>query len=333
MQYLGHLSKTDPLYGYLCSDILPQLNTHASRPTSGCIGFRPPTTSTSTRIYPRQTRMIGKFFGGVSDRPPETAFRHMEREFNNLSHLRSIGLAGYPHYVARPLGRNASLDCVLVEEFCYGTPLDDFILGAIREGAREKPLREAHRARLFSRHPAQQDRHRRAGGRQPGLLLLRPDHGSAEKLGTHRLERGGGVSPDEGTVAGEGLYVGGQPGPRPRRCNAHQYPLRRRPLGDRDRPGADETGRQGLRSWAGWRPRSSIFSCSTPATNGWRNPSSGTSSGSTPATSRTGRAPFGPSPAAFRFTWGCTLLRIARNSWITDAYRRQLLDEARETLR
>ena len=61
----------------------------------------------------------------------------MEREFNNLSHLRSIGFSGYPHYVARPLGRNASLNCVLVEEFCYGTPLDDFILRAIREGARE----------------------------------------------------------------------------------------------------------------------------------------------------------------------------------------------------
>jgi hypothetical protein len=30
---------------------------------------------------------------------------------------------------------------------------------------------------------------------------------------------------------------------------------------------------------------------------------------------------------------GMTLLRIARNSWITNAYRRQLLDEARETLR
>ncbi len=33
------------------------------------------------------------------------------------------------------------------------------------------------------------------------------------------------------------------------------------------------------------------------------------------------------------FHMGMTLLRIARNSWITDTYRRQLLDEARETLR
>jgi aminoglycoside phosphotransferase (APT) family kinase protein len=33
------------------------------------------------------------------------------------------------------------------------------------------------------------------------------------------------------------------------------------------------------------------------------------------------------------FHMGITLLRIARNSWITGAYRRQLLDEAWETLR
>jgi hypothetical protein len=54
------------------------------------------------------------------------------------------------------LGRNSSLDCVLVEEFCYGTPLTDFIVKAIREGARS-PLSETDRAHIFSRHSAQQD--------------------------------------------------------------------------------------------------------------------------------------------------------------------------------
>jgi hypothetical protein len=33
------------------------------------------------------------------------------------------------------------------------------------------------------------------------------------------------------------------------------------------------------------------------------------------------------------FHMGMTLLRIARNPWITNHYRRQLLDEARTTLR
>ncbi|MCX5905666.1 MAG: hypothetical protein NTY64_00335 [Deltaproteobacteria bacterium] len=41
----------------------------------------------------------------------------------------------------------------------------------------------------------------------------------------------------------------------------------------------------------GWPARSSISSCSTPATRGWRSPLSGTSSGSMPAISPTGSAP------------------------------------------
>jgi hypothetical protein len=137
MKYRGHLSRTDPLYEYLRNDILPQLTARCDSPDFRVSMFR---ASNHVYLYEdhlSRTRMIGKFFGGVSDRPPETAFRRMEREFNNLSHLRRIGLADYPHYVARPLGSNASLNCVLVEEFCYGTPLNDFIVRAIREGARE----------------------------------------------------------------------------------------------------------------------------------------------------------------------------------------------------
>lgn len=62
----------------------------------------------------------------------------MEREFNNLNYLRGIGFTAYPHYVVRPLGRNADLNKVLVEEFCYGTPLTSFILEAIRNGAGDR---------------------------------------------------------------------------------------------------------------------------------------------------------------------------------------------------
>ena len=137
MNYLGHLSQKDPLYDYLRYDILPQLGVNGIAPD-----FRVFSIPASNHVYlyedrQSRTRLIGKFFGGISNRSPETAFRHMEREFNNLLHLRSIGFTGYPHYIARPLGRNSSLDCVLVEEFCYGTPLNDFIVKAIREGARE----------------------------------------------------------------------------------------------------------------------------------------------------------------------------------------------------
>lgn len=137
MNYLGHVSRNDPLYGYLRYDILSQLGVNGIPPD-----FRVYTIQASNHVYLYEdrlsrTRIIGKFFGGISNRPPEAALHRMEREFNNLNHLRSLGFAGYPHYVARPLGCNASLNAVLVEEFCYGTPLSDVIVKAICEGARQ----------------------------------------------------------------------------------------------------------------------------------------------------------------------------------------------------
>jgi Phosphotransferase enzyme family len=82
-------------------------------------------------------RIIGKFFGGVSRMSSASARDRMEREYSNLNYLRRIGFAGYPHYVPRPLGRNADLNNVLVEEYCWGTPLADFIIGAIRQNERD----------------------------------------------------------------------------------------------------------------------------------------------------------------------------------------------------
>lgn len=136
MKYLGHLPVNDPLYGYLRYDILPLFNVDVHSPH-----FRVYQLPASHPVYLYEdqrshTRIIGKFFGGTPNHPPETASHHMEREFNNLNHLRSIGFTGYPHYVVRPLGRNASLNNVLVEEYCYGTPLTDFIIQAIRNNAR-----------------------------------------------------------------------------------------------------------------------------------------------------------------------------------------------------
>jgi hypothetical protein len=131
MKYLGHLSTGDPFYGYLCSAILPQLGIDCHD-----VDFLVHQLVASNHVYlyedqRSRTRVIGKFFDGVAGRSSETASRHMDREFDNLSYLRGIGFSGYPHYCARPLGRNASLGCVLVEEFCYGTPLNDFIMRAI----------------------------------------------------------------------------------------------------------------------------------------------------------------------------------------------------------
>ncbi|MEW6333573.1 MAG: phosphotransferase [Thermodesulfobacteriota bacterium] len=137
MTYLGHLSRTDPLHGYLRFHILPQL---------GCDGlvpdFRVYRLRASNHVYLYEeaitrTRVVGKFFSGVAGRSAEAACRRMEREFSNLNYLRGMGFSGYPHYIPRPLGRSAGMNCLLVEEFCNGTSLDIYILRAIREGERE----------------------------------------------------------------------------------------------------------------------------------------------------------------------------------------------------
>jgi aminoglycoside phosphotransferase (APT) family kinase protein len=137
MDYLGHLPQGDPLYSYLRYDILPQVGVSGAVPD-----FRVYRLRASNHVYlyrdrRTDTRLIGKFFGGVAERSAESSFQRMEREFQNLQHLRDLGFAGYPHYIARPLGRNSFLNCLLVEEYCYGTSLNDVIVRAMLEGARE----------------------------------------------------------------------------------------------------------------------------------------------------------------------------------------------------
>ena len=137
MKYLGHLSTDDPFYEYLRQTIVPLLDDSLNSPE-----FRVYRLPASNHVYlyeDRHThlRIIGKFFGGVSHLDTETALHHMEREYNNLCHLRSIGFTSYPHYVVRPLGRNAHLNKVLVEEYCYGTSLAEFIVMARRKGERD----------------------------------------------------------------------------------------------------------------------------------------------------------------------------------------------------
>jgi hypothetical protein len=137
MEYLGHLGRSDPLYDYLRYAILPQLGANGTKPD-----FRVYKITASNHVYlykerRSKARVIGKFFGGIAGRLQESACRRMEREFNNLNYIRSLGFSGYPHYIPKPLGHNADLNCVLVEESCNGISLSDLILEAIRKGGQE----------------------------------------------------------------------------------------------------------------------------------------------------------------------------------------------------
>jgi hypothetical protein len=332
MKYLGHLSPGDPFYGYLCNDILPQLG------VSGMgADFRVYMFPASNHVYlyedrRSQTRIIGKFFNGVTGRPNETAVRYMDREFNNLSHLRSIGFSGYPHYVTRPLGRSVALDCALIEEFCYGTPLDEFIMKAISTGARDALFGKLTALAYFLAHlhngtatGERVDVNRDCAYFDRVMDQLKNwghiGWGEAEEF--HRMKEQwrakdfmwednrvlvhGDVTPTN-ILFGDGLWV-------------VAIDLERMKPADR----VFDVGRVAAEikhffmQYAGdkWLAEPFIGHFL------WEYASH-----------------FPDRESAFRsisrrvpFHMGLTLLRIARNSWITGEYRRRLLDEARETLR
>ena len=128
--YLGHLGKNDCLYHYLEHEIFPALGggTGADIRVFGTNG------SNAVYIYEEcgsNLKAVGKFFRSRRMDDPERAARRLDREWYNLNRTRTL-LDGC-HYVARPLGRNREINCLLVTEYCNGTPLAEIIDRAIRE--------------------------------------------------------------------------------------------------------------------------------------------------------------------------------------------------------
>jgi hypothetical protein len=137
--YVGHLSSRDPLHPYLVHDVLPQMGVR-----KGMADFRVFSMKAS-KVYlyeecGTRTQIVGKFFSSDGHDTTE-ASRRMRQEFENLQLLRSYGLAGYPHHVVRPLGTNAWLNSMLVEEYAAGVPLSAFVNDAIY-GQESQPLFE-----------------------------------------------------------------------------------------------------------------------------------------------------------------------------------------------
>ena len=132
-KYLGRLPERDPLYSYLKYEIQPQLGGFLEHPE-----YRVFQLNGSNAVYlyeERRTgsRAIGKFFLSERQRDPAVAARRLGREYYHLELMRQHGFTGWPHYIARPLGRNDWLNELLVVECCDGEPLSRIILRAIRE--------------------------------------------------------------------------------------------------------------------------------------------------------------------------------------------------------
>ena len=132
-EYVGHLPTHDPFYHYLQYDILPQvgLNNHQPR-------FRVFRMSSSNDVYLYEEKytniqLVGKFFAHNDQSGSQMAekYQRMEQEFHNLHMMRGYGLVGYPHDVVRPLGYNGWLNSVLVEEYHGGQSLSSVISDSI----------------------------------------------------------------------------------------------------------------------------------------------------------------------------------------------------------
>ena len=137
MEYLGHLPENDPLRHFLGTEILPQFGQHLADPVFRV--FRLGERQTA-RLYQERSsglRVVGKFFASPYQPGTAGSQRQMEREYANLQHLSCFGLCGYPHHVVRALGRNAALSSVLIEEFVADPRLSEFFDAAARHGQRE----------------------------------------------------------------------------------------------------------------------------------------------------------------------------------------------------
>ncbi|MEW5773070.1 MAG: phosphotransferase [Thermodesulfobacteriota bacterium] len=139
--YLGRLSPDDPLHGYLRHEIAPQIGYPPSHADYRV--FRP-ACSHHVYVYEERRhgyRVVGKFHPPNGHRDAGAAARAAHTEYGNLLYLRGLGLAGDQHHVVRPLGCNPFLNNLLVVEYLEGQLLGSVIEQAIHAGRRDRLFR------------------------------------------------------------------------------------------------------------------------------------------------------------------------------------------------
>jgi aminoglycoside phosphotransferase (APT) family kinase protein len=129
-EYVGHLPAHDPLHPYLRQCILPQIGVVRREADFRVFSMQ------GSKVYLYEEKhsriqLVGKFFVNGKHHGAEAAQR-MRQEFDNLQLVRGFGLAGYPHHVVRPLGANDAINSILVEEYCCGVSLSNVIDAAIQ---------------------------------------------------------------------------------------------------------------------------------------------------------------------------------------------------------
>lgn len=137
--YIGHLSREDPMYGYLQDHIAPQQG--FSLPDARYRVFR---FDDSRNVYlyeeiHQRIRIVGKFFKS-SD--PGHARKTGETEFNNLLFLRDLGFFTPPHSVVKPYGFNPAIDNLLALEHIEADTLSAILNNVVQFGNRNRLFRK-----------------------------------------------------------------------------------------------------------------------------------------------------------------------------------------------
>jgi hypothetical protein len=137
-RYLGHLSRSDPLYGYIQGHIAPRLGLNAPGAVYRVYKF---TCSRAVYLYEERhskVRIVAKFHENQLPGSPLSARKSGEKEYSDLLYVRSLGFTSRPHYVVRPLGYNPGIGNALLEEFLEGEQLSSVIDSAIFQGNRDR---------------------------------------------------------------------------------------------------------------------------------------------------------------------------------------------------
>lgn len=331
-QYIGHLAHHDPLYAYLRDIVLPQLGPVTRDPR-----WRVYRVSAVSDVYLyedkwSEARVIGKFYARARGLNGSNAPQSAENEYHGLTFLRSLGFDVSPDYVVRPLGSKRDLGDLLVVEYLEGEQLDAVIEAAAREGRTDRLFRKlGFLARFMARM-----HNRTAGGD-------RVDFGRSQAyfervigylaghcgLGQRRVD---GLLDLGHAYAGRAVQwqdvqvlVHGDATPSNFLFGHGQDVL----VIDLERMHRDD------RVYDVGRLCGELKHCFLRATGdaGRAEPFIGhflwEYAGHFPDRQRAFAAITGRMP----FYLGLTLLRIARNAWLDDAYRRQLIHEAKSILR
>jgi hypothetical protein len=136
----GSLTEDLPLYQYLAGTLAMARHEAAGRPVFEFTRLNPDRPVFLCREARSGTQIVCKFFAGRPNLPASQALHLMNHEFHCLQWIRAAGLDHGLFRAVRPLGRNASLGCVLIEDFAPGNDLDHYLRGAAQAGEHDRLL-------------------------------------------------------------------------------------------------------------------------------------------------------------------------------------------------